>query len=177
VKDRVLVPLKRSGFPNIPGVAFAGLHNRQLFLDYGPNILRGKINLHPPMPIEGGACTILVPKVDRDGNDIAGIRLPAVQVPIGTYTGWNLRPRGLAEDELAGLLGSFSPFAKTKSERREKGDPRLSLQERYKNRGDYVKQFSRAARRLVEQRYLLSEDAERIIAEAAKNNIFAEKKP
>ena len=177
VKDRVLVPPKRSGFPNIPGVAFAGLHNRQLFLDYGPNILRGKINLHPPMPIEGGAYTILVPKVDRDGNDIAGIRLPAVQVPIGTYTGWNLRPRGLAEDELAGLLGSFSPFAKTKSERREKGDPRLSLQERYKNRGDYVKQFSRAARRLVEQRYLLSEDAERIIAEAAKNNIFAEKKP
>ena len=171
VKDRVLVPPKRSGFPNIPGVAFAGLHNRQLFLDYGPNILRGKINLHPPMPIEGGAYTILVPKVDRDGNDIAGIRLPAVQVPIGTYTGWNLRPRGLAEDELAGLLGSFSPFAKTKSERREKGDPRLSLQERYKNRGDYVKQFSRAARRLVEQRYLLSEDAERMISEAKKRRI------
>jgi hypothetical protein len=172
VKDRVLVPPKSAGFPNIPGVRFAGLHNRQLFLDYGPNILRGKMDLHPPMPIEGRAYTILVPKVDRDGNDIAGIRLPGVQVPIGTHTGWNLRPRGLAEDELAGLLGSFVPFAMTKSERREKGDPRLSLQERYKNRSDYVKQFSRAARNLVEQRYLLSEDAERMISEAKKRRIL-----
>jgi hypothetical protein len=152
-------------------VPFAGLHNRQLFLDYGPNILRGKMDLHPPMPIDGGAYTILVPKVDRDGNDVAGIRLPAVQVPIGTYTGWDLRPRGLAEDELAGLLGSFVPFARTKSGRREKGDPRRSLQERYKNRGDYVKQFSRAARTLVEQRYLLPEDAERMISEAKKRHI------
>jgi Alpha/beta hydrolase domain len=171
VKDGVLVPPKSAGFPNIPGVPFAGLHNRQLFLDYGPNILRGKMDLHPPMATEGGAYTILVPKVDRDGNDIAGIRLPAVQVPIGTYTGWNLRPRGLAEDELAGLLGSFVPFAMTKSERREKGDPRPSLQERYKNRRDYVKQLSRAARNLVEQRYLLSEDAERMISEAKKQRI------
>jgi hypothetical protein len=171
VKDRVLVPPKSAGFPNIPGVPFAGLHNRQLFLDYGPNILRGKMDLHPPIPVEGGAYTILVPKVDRDGNDIAGIRLPAVQVPIGTYTGWNLRPRGLAEGELAGLLGSFIPFAKIKSERREKGDPRLSLQERYKDRTDYLRQFSHAARNLVEQRYLLPEDAERIISEARKRRI------
>ena len=61
-----------------------------------------------------GAYEILVPKVDADGNDIAGIRLPAIEVPIGTYTGWNLRPRGLAEGDLSGLLGSFIPFAKTK---------------------------------------------------------------
>jgi Alpha/beta hydrolase domain len=171
VKDRVLVPPKSAGFPNIAGVPFVGLHNRQLFLDYGPNILRGKMDLHPPKPIENGAYTILVPKVDGDGNDVAGIRLPAVQVPIGTYTGWNLRPRGLAEDELAGLLGSFIPFARTKSERRNKGDPRLSLQERYKNRRDYIEQFSRAARNLVEQRYLLFEDAERMISEAKKRRI------
>jgi Alpha/beta hydrolase domain len=77
----------------------------------------------------------------------------------------------LSEDELAGLLGSFIPFAKTQSERSKKGDPRLSLQERYENRGDYVKQFSRAARNLVEQRYLLSEDAERMISEAKKRRI------
>ena len=171
VKDRTLVPPKMAGFPNIPGVRFAGLHNRQLFLDYGPNILRGKMDLHPPIPVEGRAYTILVPKVDRGGNDIAGIRLPAVQVPIGTYTGWNLRPRGLAEGELAGLLGSFIPFAKIKSERREKGDPRLSLQERYKKRRDYLRQFSHAVRNLVEQRYLLPEDAERIISEARKRRI------
>jgi len=107
-----------------------------------------------------------VPKVDHDGNDRAGIRLPAVQVPVGTYTGWNLRPRGLAEDELAGLLGSFIPFTKTKTERIRTKDPRLSLKERYMNQADYVRQVSRAARLLMEERYLLPEDAARISAEA-----------
>ncbi len=166
----------RIGFPKIPGVDFAGLHNRQLFLDYGRNILRGKIDTHPPKQIGSGAYRILVPKVDSGGNDRAGIRLPAVQVPIGTYTGWNLRPRGLAQGELSGLLGSFIPFAKTKARRRKNGDPRLSIEERYKDQADYVQQISRAARTLVDERFLLQEDAERIIAEAAKAKIFAEKK-
>jgi len=170
VDARTLVQPKRNsvGFPKLPLVRFAALHNRQLFLDYGPNIARGRLTIHPPQPVGDGAYTILVPKVDDDGNDLAGIRLPAVQIPVGTYTGWNLRPRGLAEDELAGLLGSFIPFAKTKAERRKNGDPRLSLEERYKNRGVYVQQISRAARQLVGERYLLAEDAERMITEAAK---------
>ena len=80
VKDRTLAPPTRNGFPKIPGVNFVGLHNRQLFLDYGKNILRGKMELHPPKP-RGKAYEILVPKVDADGNDIAGIRLPAVASP------------------------------------------------------------------------------------------------
>ena len=172
VKDRTLAPPNRNGFPKIPGVNFVGLHNRQLFLDYGRNILRGKMAIHPPEP-RGKAYVTLVPKVDADGNDIAGIRLPAVEVPVGTYTGWNLRPRGLAEGELSGLLGSFIPFAKTKAQRRKTGDPRLSLEERYRNRADYVQRVSRAARILVEQRYLLPEDAEGIIAEAKKAKILA----
>ncbi|HXV47635.1 MAG TPA: alpha/beta hydrolase domain-containing protein [Candidatus Binatia bacterium] len=175
-KDRTLVLPKQTGFPKIPGVRFAGLHNRQLFLDYGPNILRGKMSVHPPKPIGSGKYTILVPKVDSNGNDVAGIRLPAIQAPIGTYTGWNLRPRSLAEGELSGLLGSFIPFAKTKAQRRKNGDPRLSIEERYKDREDYVRQFSRAARILVDQRYLLPEDAERLIAEAARIRIIPKKK-
>ena len=177
VKHGRLVPPNRNctGFPKVPVVRYNGLYNRQLYLDYGPDVQRGRMDVHPPRPIGNGAYTILVPKVDRDGNDIAGIRLPAVQVPIGTYTGWNLRPRGLAEDELAGLLGSFVPFAKTKAERRKTGDPRLSLAERYKDRADYVRQVSRAARILVEERYLLPEDAERMISEAKKSNPFAER--
>jgi hypothetical protein len=178
VQDRTLVPPTRKDtrFPNIPGVRFSALHNRQLFLDYGSRILRGKLTIHPPAPIGKGAYTILVPKVDADGNDLAGIRLPAVEVPLGTYTGWNLRPRGLAEDELSGLLGSFIPFAKTKAQRRKSGDPRPSLKERYKDLNDYVQQISRVARVLVEQHYLLAEDAERLIAEARKNRIFPKKK-
>ena len=171
VQDRTLAPPSRNGFPKIPGVDFAGLHNRQLFLDYGKNILRGKLDIHPPKQTGNGAYKILVPKVDADGNDVPGIRLPIVEVPIGTYTGWNLRPRGLAQGDLSGLLGSFIPFAKTKAERRKTGDPRLSLDERYKTHADYVAQISRAARLLVAQRYLLAEDAERMIAEARKRRL------
>src|SRR5262245_39510952 len=115
------------------------------------------MDMHPPRANGAGGYTILVPQVDRDGNVIAGIRLPAVQVPIATYTGWNLRPRGLAEGELAGLLGSFVPFPKTRAKRRKSSDPRLSIQERYRNRTDYVNRVSRAARILVEKRYLLPE--------------------
>jgi hypothetical protein len=103
--------------------------------------------------------------------------LPAIQAPLGTYTGWNLRPRGLAEDELSGLLGSYIPFAKTRAQRRKTGDPRRSIAERYKDRAPYVQQVSRAARNLVSERFLLPEDAQRLIAEAAKVKIFAERTP
>ena len=173
IKDRTLVvPAKNNGFPKIPGVNYVGLHNRQLFLDYGNDILLGEMTVHPPKPIRNGAYKILVPRVDKDGNDLPGIRLPAVQAPIATYTGWNLRPRGLAEGELAGLLGSFIPFARTKAQRRRDGDPRLSIEERYKDRAEHLRRVAQAARTLVDKRYLLPEDAERIIAEAKRQKIF-----
>jgi hypothetical protein len=170
VNAGTLVPPRpaRGGFPKIPGVNFAALHNRQLFLNYGDGVLRGRISVHPPEPIGDRGYTILVPKVDRDGNDIGGIRLPAIEAPLGTHTGWNLRPAGLAEGELAGLLGSFIPFSVTKAERLKSGDPRLSLEERYKDKNDYVSRVSRAARLLIEQRYLLPADADRLIAEAGQ---------
>jgi Alpha/beta hydrolase domain len=173
VRDGTLVrpDRKSTSFPRIPNVRYQGLHNRQLFLDYGSHISRGRMDIHLPRQIGNGAYTILVPKVDRDGNDVAGIRLPVVQVPIGTYTGWNLQPRRLAEDELSGLLGSFIHFAKTKAERNKLHDPRLSLKERYKNHNDYVRKVSRAARILVDQRYLMPEDAERMINEAKKRRV------
>ena len=137
------------------------------------DLRRGRIEIHPPKQIGKGEYTILVPKVDADGNDIAGIRLPAIAAPIGTYTGWNLQPSDLAEDELSGLLGSFIPFAKNKAERSKNGDPRLSIEERYQNRKHYVQQISRAARALMDQRLLLAEDAERIIEEAARREILS----
>src|SRR5262245_350203 len=163
---------KSSSFPKIRGVRYQGLHNRQLFLDYGRQISRGQSDVNPPrQTVNGATYTILVPRVDHDGNDVSGIRLPIVQVPIGTYTGWNLQSRRLAEDELSGLLGSFIPFTKTRAERTKQRDPRLSLQERYKNHSDYVKKVSHAARLLVDQRYLLPDDAERMIDEAKKRRV------
>lgn len=176
VGDGSLVPSgqKNAGFPQIPGVRYNGLYNRQLFLDYGPNLLRGQIDTHPPRPVKDGAYSVLVPKVDADGNDVAGIRLPTIRVPVATHTGWNLQRKGLAEDELCGLLGSYIPFSKTKEERGKSGDPRLAIAERYKDHADYVQQVSRAARNLVNERLLLPEDAERIITEAQNNQIFAQ---
>jgi hypothetical protein len=175
VKDGTLIAPSKKSFPKIPGVCYKALHNRQLFLDYGREILHGKMTIHPPKPIDKGVYKILVPKVDKDGNDIPGIRLPAIQVPIGTYTGWNLRPQGLAEGDLAGLLGSYIAFANTKAERQKSGDSRLSIEERYKDQSDCVQQISRAARRLVEEGFLLREDAERIIAEATKTNLCTDR--
>jgi hypothetical protein len=167
---------KKDGFPQIPGVRYNGLYNRQLFLDYGSNLARGKIDLHPPRQVANGEYKVMLPKVDTDGNDRAGIRLPTIQVPLATHTGWNLQREGLAEDELCGLLGSYIPFPKTKAEREKNGDPRLSIEERYKDQADYVQQVSQAARTLVDERFLLPEDADRIIAEAKNRPLFGERK-
>jgi hypothetical protein len=179
VSDGTLISAEQesAGFPKIPGVRYTGLYNRQLFLDYGPNLIRGKIDIHPPRPVKDGAYKVLVPKVDVDGNDLAGIRLPTIRVPLATHTGWNLQRQGLSEDELCGLLGSYVPFAKTREERSKNGDPRLSVEERYKDQADYVRRVSIEARSMVEERLLLAEDADRIIAEAKKNPLFDGKKP
>lgn len=120
---------------------------------------------------------MLVPRVDRDGNEIGGIRAVALQVPVGTHAGWNLRAKGFIEDELCYLNGMYVPFAKTREEREKSGDPRLSVEERYKDQADYMQQVSRAARTLVSERFLLPEDAERLIADAATAKIFAEMTP
>jgi hypothetical protein len=178
VADRSLVPPGRKtfDFPKIPGVRFSGLHNRQFFLDYGPDIQRGRMDVHPPRRLGKGRYTILVPQVDRDGNDIAGVRLPAVEVPLGTYTGWNLQAHESAEDELAALLGSFIPFTRTKAERARTRDPRLSLEERYGSELEYVARIARAARSLILRRLLLEEDAERIIRGAKYHSLLSERK-
>jgi hypothetical protein len=145
------------GFPAIPGVKYPGLVNELSEMDYSEQ---------PPKPIPGHNYVILVPKVDEDGNEVAGVRIPAIAVPRGTHTGWNLRRRGFAEGELV-LLGSYFPFAASKEERLASGDPRPSLEERYPTDDDYVSKIKRAADELLDMRLLLSEDVERIVNSAA----------
>lgn len=118
-----------------------------------------------------------MPKVDRDGNEIGGVRAVSLQVPLATHAGWNLRAKGFVEDELCYLNGQYVPFAKTREEREKTGDPRLSIEERYKDPADYVQQVSRAARNLLDERFLLPEDADRIIGQAKKLALFGERKP
>ena len=145
------------GFPAIPGVKYPGVVNELSEMDYG---------VHPPTPIPGRNYLILVPKIDEDGNEIPGIRMPEIAVPRGTHTGWNLRRQGYAESELV-LLGSFFPFAATKEERLTSGDPRLSLEERYAGIDDYISRIARAVDELHKMRLLLAEDVERIVNGAA----------
>ncbi len=162
------LPQSAQGFPSIPGVRYTGKPN-----DLSVN----DISAQPPSHVKGKEYPLLVPKVDKDGNEIAGIRAVNLQVPLATHAGWNLRAKGFVEDELCYLNGQYVPFPKTKAEREKSGDPRLSIEERYKDQADYVRQVSRAARTLVDERFLLPEDAERLIAEAAKSNPFVERKP
>jgi hypothetical protein len=109
-----------------------------------------------------------VPAIGPDGNEIAGIRLPDVAVPIAAYTGWNLRGEGAGA---AGALGRWSgstlPFPKAAADRRKQGDSRTSLDELYPTRAAYVEKYLGAAQDLVRERFLLAEDALELVRIAA----------
>ena len=117
-------------------------------------------------PRAGAAYPLLVPQVDAEGNHTDGLRNTAVQVPLGTYTGWNVRKTGFSEGDSCDLLGAFIPFFRTKAERLAAGDPRPSLEERYPTHESYVEKVSAAAAKLVADRFLLPQDAELIVSQA-----------
>jgi hypothetical protein len=108
----------------------------------------------------------LVTQVDADGNEIAGILLPEIAVPLGTYTGWNLYKPPFPEGELCDRDGTYVPFASTRAEREARGDPRPSLEERYGDHAGYVRRVEQAVKKLVAERLLLAEDAELFVAKA-----------
>jgi hypothetical protein len=155
---------KGTGFPALPGVRYPEVIHAPAFLDYGPDFLsKGVITLEPPR--RRGVYVVRVPKCDRDGNDQGTLLPPEVAVPLATYTGWNLRRREAgAEAILASLAGSYLPFPRTTTQRKQTGDPRRSLEERYGNYEDYRRRFARACAKLVKQGYLLQEDADRLVA-------------
>ena len=157
-------------FPSVPSFDTPAEPSRLPNYDYGPDFDRGLVTEHPPKPIPGQEYPVLVPQVDVDGNDIAGLRSPEVVAPIGTHTGWNLRRKGFAEGELASLAGSFVPFPRTKAEREARGDPRRSIEERYGSHAGYVRAVARAAESLVSEGLLLDEDAGRYVEAAMQRN-------
>jgi len=121
--------------------------------------------------IPGGGYVVLAGRVDPDGNMVAGVRHPNLSVPIGTFTGWNLRREGFAEGAQCAGAGSFIPFASNNAERQESGDPRLSIEERYRTHDAYVSAVSQAADRLVQDRLLLQRDAEAIVERAEGSTV------
>jgi hypothetical protein len=118
---------------------------------------------------------VLVPKVDKDDNELGGIRNTTVLAPLGTYTGWSLRQKGYGEGDLNALNGMFIPFKKTKAERLEAGDTRLSLEERYKTHKGYIDAVKKAAGELTKKGFLLAEDALQIIATAEASDVLKNK--
>lgn len=154
-------------FPHVPGVEFPSRMPRIWRLDFGPDYAtKGVIDREPPAL--GEQFTVLVPIVKRDGNDVGGIELPEIAVPLGTFTGWNYALPALPNlDYLAGLFGSFIPFARTAEERRSSGDQRLSIEERYPSEEAYSKQITQAAKGLVARRLMRAEDVNAALVQAA----------
>jgi hypothetical protein len=173
VGDGTLVPANRIGFPKIPDVNFSALYNTRLFLYRGQKfdfVDMSGILTEPP--IEVAPYNVLVPRVDSDGLDVAGVRSVAVSTAIGTNVPWNYRAAGFGECDLCDLSGSFFAFAKTKADRTASGDPRLSLQERYGDHQGYIDAVTAAADELVADRLLLPGDADSIIAAARASNVL-----
>jgi len=157
IADGTLVPLSKWTFPKIPGVNTPHEMNLGYHLDFGPQWKSGIISNEPPRV--GKAFAVLVPRTDADGNDLGGVRLPELQVPLATYTGWNLRDPSIgAPDRRTSFLGSFLPFARSAADREKSGDPRASIAERYASREQYMGKFAEAAMKLIQDRFLLRED-------------------
>ena len=177
VSDGTLVPAtaQAMGWPDIPGAPTPdNVMNVLLDFDYGPefryNDDSGVMTKVPPTIKQ--IITTLAEKVDADGNDVAGIKSVLLQAPLGTYTSWNPYSGGpLAGNEVP-LAGGYIPFPVTKADRVASGDPRLSIEERYGTQGGYVCAVQRAAFDLVTHRYLLPQDADRLIAQAAASNVL-----
>jgi hypothetical protein len=159
--DGTLVTPREVRFPAIPGLQkFTGMNDIRLLRDWiKPDVDASKVY---------GA---RVPQVDTDGNEISGIRLPDIAVPLATYTGWNLYKTPFPEGELCDRDGSYVPLAVTRAEREAKKDPRPSLEERYGSHASYVQKVGEAAQKLVAERLLLQEDAERLVERAKSSEV------
>ncbi len=161
-----------AAFPVIPGVNFPTVMNQYELLNFGPEFgtAGGILTLQPPLL--GPSYHMFVPKPGDDGIDIAGIRPMQIRVPLGTTTGWNIRAPGHRFPDLCNLTGSFIPFAQTKAERLATGDPRPSIEERYKTHDGFVRAVRRAADELVRERFLLQVDADGFISAAEASNVL-----
>jgi hypothetical protein len=156
LSDHSLVAHHEIKYPDVPGVKWP----YHVPGGYRVDLPAGPISVLP----------LVVPQVDSDGNDVGGIRLPEQAVPLGTYTDWAFRTEQIgAPDTLVAMAGSYIPFAKTRAEREKNKDPRLSIEERYSGREDYLRRIEEAANRLVQARYLLQEDLQSIVVAAGKN--------
>ena len=169
LQDGTLVRAADVAWPDIPGVKSPRAS------------IAGTRGVNRPLPLDGGGGTplpYLVPQVDRNGNELGGLRLPEVTVPLATYTGWNFRNEkiGGTEQQFA-LMGGYIPLASTKAARDGRRDPRLSIEERYQSREQYLTLVREAAAPLVKSGYLLADDLPTILQRAGDHWDLLAKRP
>jgi hypothetical protein len=169
------------GFPSIPGVpagAPTGLINPMFDYDWGPNFnyVDGS---GIPSKVPPGIKRVIrmkAPRVDADGNELGGVPVVLRDAPLGTYLGWNIVADGFHKGKICNYAGGMIPFATTRAERLASGDPRPSLEERYKTHEGYVEAVKAAAANAVREGFLLPEDADRLIAQAQASNVLVPQK-
>jgi len=166
INDGTLIARDKLKFPKIPNVNVPMAVQTASRADYGPDFLKKGIVATEP-PKLGPAYPALVPQADADGNDLPGIRMPELLVPVATFTGWNLyNERSGPTNVMSTTTGSFIPFARTRTEREKSGDPRPSLEERYNGKEDYLARVTKSANDLATKGYLIKEDIPRIVQQA-----------
>ena len=158
-----LAALEMFSFPQVPDVeppVLVDLHPR---FDWGPRFDKGILD--KALPGIGPLYPILVPAVDKDGNELAGLRSPHLAVPLASYTGWNYPGyfRSAATTTATRLSGAWLPFSRDRREREDRGDARPSLAERYRGRGDYLDKLRRSAEKLVQEKLMFTEDVPLIL--------------
>jgi hypothetical protein len=164
IADETLVSWKRNeiGWPAIPNVKYPEVIQQPPFVDRGPEWASRRIATIEP-PVVKGHYVVKVPAVNADGNERGTLNLPAITVPVATYTSWNLRDESIGgAGELLNLQGGYIPFLATKKEQQEAKDPRPSLEERYKSYAEYERRYLEAAERLIGRGYMLAEDLPRL---------------
>jgi hypothetical protein len=167
--DGTLVAPDRLHFPKVPGVNTSTAVHRAYRADYGPAFAtEGIVTIEPPRI--GTAFPILVPQVDADGNGVAGVRMPELAVPLATYTGWNLfNDRSGPTDVLSSMQGSYIPLPRTSADRKRTIDPRPSIEERYRDKDQYLGLVGKAGLDLIDQGFLLAEDLPAVLKNAARH--------
>jgi hypothetical protein len=172
ISDGTLVDLEswREAFPDIPGVLMPPSFYHPYRLDMGPRWNTEGIADNAP-PIAGPRYVCLVPQVDEDGNEIAGVHLPEIAAPLSTCTGWSMRSPFYSLT-LRRNSGRIWPFPVTAEERERNGDPRRSIFERYPSKADYLFQVTKSLLHLNRQRFLLDEDLTMLLMEAAQQTYW-----
>jgi Alpha/beta hydrolase domain len=179
LKDGTLVDATSAamGFPALPGLpagAPSGLINPGLDYDFGPefNPMDGSGVQSIVPPAIKRVIRLKVPRVDADGNELGGVPVVLREAPLGTYLGWNITAAGFHKGQICNYAGGMIPFAKTKAERIANEDPRLSLEERYRDHAGYVAAVEAAARKAVAAGFLLETDAKALVAAADASDVL-----